>query len=144
MSLLLHGIRCNTIYPRIPFYLSLDFEHRQHISIIKLETWSKRHATKIRGWRDSKEGATILLIGTLARVCITIASFSLGRPLLTILSRNQTKRCAIRRILLKNSRSKITMGAYPFSRQDIHNGGRIRRWTGDGQKVVNSVPIGIW
>jgi len=73
----------------------------------------------------------------------TIASFSLVRPSLTILSRNQTKRCAIRRILLNNSRSKITMGSYPFSRQDIHNGGRIRRWTGDGQKVVNSVSIGI-
>ena len=73
----------------------------------------------------------------------TIASFSLVRPSMTILSRNQTKRCAIRRILLNNSRSKITMGSYPFSRQDIHNGGRIRRWTGDGQKVVNSVSIGI-
>jgi len=50
------------------FQLALDFEHRHHISIIKLETWSKRHATNIRGWRDSKEGATILLIGTLVRL----------------------------------------------------------------------------
>jgi len=35
------------------------------------------------------------------------------------------------------------MGSYPFSRQDIHNGGRIRRQTGDGQKVVSGVSLGI-
>ena len=35
------------------------------------------------------------------------------------------------------------MSSNSLSRQDIHNGGRIRRWTRDGQKVVNSVSIGI-
>ena len=34
------------------------------------------------------------------------------------------------------------MGSNPLSRQDIHNGGRIRRRTGDGQKVDNSASIG--
>jgi len=52
------------------FPLALDFEHRHHISITKLETMSERHATKIGGWRDSKEVATTLWIGTLVQVCI--------------------------------------------------------------------------
>jgi len=47
------------------FHLALNFEHRHHISITKLETMSERHATKIGGWRDSKEGSTILRIGNL-------------------------------------------------------------------------------
>jgi len=52
------------------FHIALDFEHRHHISITKLEMMSERHATKIGGWRDSKEGATTLWIGTLVQVCI--------------------------------------------------------------------------
>ena len=35
------------------------------------------------------------------------------------------------------------MSSSPLLRQDIHNGGRIRRWTGDGQKLINSVSVGI-
>ena len=35
------------------------------------------------------------------------------------------------------------MSSNPYLRQDIHNGGRIGRRTGDGQKVVNSVSIGM-
>jgi len=35
------------------------------------------------------------------------------------------------------------MSSNPLSRQTIHNELRIRRWTGDGQKVANSVSIGI-
>jgi len=73
--------------------LALNFEHRHHISITKLETMSERHATKIGGWQDSKERATKLRTGT---GMYTIASFSLVRPVLTLLSRNQNKRCAIK------------------------------------------------
>jgi len=47
------------------FQLALDFKHRHHISITKMETMSERQATKIGGWRDSKEGATILWIDTM-------------------------------------------------------------------------------
>ena len=52
------------------FHLTLNFEHRHHIFIIKLETMLERHATKIGGWQDSKEGTTTLRIGTMVQVCI--------------------------------------------------------------------------
>jgi len=51
-------------------HLALDFEHCHHISITKLETMSERHATKMGGWVDSNEGATMLQIGTLVQACI--------------------------------------------------------------------------
>jgi len=52
------------------FQLALDFKHRHHISITKMKTMSERQATKIGGWRDSKEEATTLRIGILVQVGI--------------------------------------------------------------------------